>query len=73
MERPSPPNFVTANHFSIELEWEHVKIQDKNRSKYRKIFDESGLAISGSLIYLQQREKKIGSIWENIYTYVIIQ
>ncbi len=70
MERPSAPNFVGANHFSIELEWEHVKIQDQTRSRHRRIFDEDGLAISGSLIYLQQREKRVGSIWESIYTYV---
>jgi hypothetical protein len=70
LERPSAPNFVTANHYSIELEWEHVRIQDQNRSRHRRIFDETGLAISGSLIYLQQREKRVGSIWENIYTYV---
>ncbi len=70
LERPSAPNVVGANHHSIELEWENVQIQDQTRPKRRRLFDESGLAHSGSLIYLHQREKKIGSIWESIYTYV---
>ena len=70
LERPSAPNFVSSNHHSIEIEWEHVRIQDQTRSRHRRIFDENGLAHSGSLIYLHQREKRIGSIWESIYTYV---
>ncbi|CAF1205849.1 unnamed protein product [Rotaria sordida] len=68
LERPSIPVLVNANHYSIELEWEHIRIQDEARSRSRRLFDETGLAHSGSLIYLHQREKKIGSIWENIYT-----
>lgn len=71
LERPAPPVVVTANHYSIELEWEHVQIQDQARSRNRRLFDETGVAHSGSLIYLHQREKKVGSIWENMYTYVI--
>jgi hypothetical protein len=70
LERPSPPVLVASNHHSIELEWEHVRTQDQTRSRHRRIFDESGSAHSGSLIYLQQREKRSGSIWESIYTYV---
>ncbi len=70
LERPSAPVVVTANHYSIELEWEHVRIQDEKRPRHRRLFDESGAAHSGSLIYLHQREKKLASIWENIYTYV---
>lgn len=70
LERPSAPNIVTSNHHSIELEWEHVRSQDQTRPRHRRIFDEAGLAHSGSLIYLHQREKRIGSIWESIYTYV---
>ncbi|CAF2503250.1 unnamed protein product [Rotaria sp. Silwood2] len=68
LEKPSAPVLVNANHYSIELEWEHVQVQDQTRSRNRRIFDETGAAHSGSLIYLHQREKKIGSIWENIYT-----
>ncbi|CAF1266093.1 unnamed protein product [Rotaria magnacalcarata] len=68
LERPSAPNVINSNHYSIELEWEHVRIQDQARARNRRLFDETGAAYSGSLIYLHQREKKVGSIWENIYT-----
>jgi hypothetical protein len=68
LERPSAPIFVRSNHHSIEVEWEHVRIQDETRPRHRRIFDETGLAQPGSLIYLHQREKRTGSIWESIYT-----
>jgi hypothetical protein len=71
LERPLAPELVTSNHHSIELEWEHVRTQDQTRPRHRRIFDESGAAHSGSLIYLHQREKRLGSIWENIYTYIL--
>ncbi len=70
LEKPSAPIFVNSNHHSIELEWEHVRLQDQTRPRHRRLFDETGSANSGSLIYLHQREKRIGSIWENIYAYV---
>ena len=70
LERPTAPTFVSSNHHSIEIEWEHVRIQDQARARHRRMFDETGSAHSGSLIYLHQREKRIGSIWESIYTYV---
>lgn len=68
LERPSAPVFVSSTHHSIELEWEHVLSQDQTRARHRRMFDESSSAHSGSLIYLHQREKRIGSIWESIYT-----
>ncbi|CAF0929960.1 unnamed protein product [Adineta steineri] len=69
LERPAVPVLVNATHHSIELEWEHVLKQDKQRPENRRLFDEeSGLAHSGSLIYLHQRDKKAASIWESIYT-----
>lgn len=70
LERPLAPVLVQVTHHSIELEWEHVKSQDQSRARHRRLFDENGLAHSGSLIYLHQREKKGGGIWESIYTYV---
>ncbi len=71
LEKPSAPIFVNSNHHSIELEWEHVLTQDRTRPSNKRLFDETDSARSGSLIYLQQRDKKAASIWENIYTYVI--
>ena len=68
LERPAAPVLARATHHSLELEWEHVRIQDETRPRSRRLFDETGLAHSGSLIYLQQRERKVSSIWENIYT-----
>ncbi len=70
MEKPLPPVLVQANHHSIELEWENIRIQDQTRSENRRLFDEFGSARPGSLIYLHRREKRIGSLWENTYTYV---
>ena len=70
LERPLAANFVSSNHHSIELEWEHVRTQDQTRARHRRMFDETGSAHSGSLIYLHQREKKVASTWESIYTYV---
>ena len=70
LERPLAPVLVQATHHSIELEWEHVKSQDQQRARHRRLFDESGLAHSGSLIYLHQREKRSSAIWESLYTYV---
>jgi hypothetical protein len=64
------PELVHANHHSIELQWEHVRVQDKDRPEHRRLFDHSGLAHPGSLIYLHRREKKSGSIWESVYAYV---
>jgi hypothetical protein len=69
LERPLPPVLVNANHYSIELQWENIRIQDQNRPENKRLFDEFGSARSGSLIYLHRREKRIGSLWENVYTY----
>lgn len=68
LDRPSAPVFVRSNHFSIELEWEDLRVQDENRTENRKLFDSSGLAKSGTLIYLFRREKRSGAIWECLYT-----
>ncbi|CAF1401602.1 unnamed protein product [Adineta steineri] len=68
LERPLPPVLVHSNHYSIELQWENVRIQDNNRPEHRRLFDESGAPRPGSLIYLHRREKKSGSIWESIYS-----
>ncbi|UJR07722.1 hypothetical protein I4U23_012007 [Adineta vaga] len=68
LERPLAPVFVSATHHSIEIEWENVRIQDNTRPEYRRLFDESGAARSGSLIYLHRREKKSGALWESIYS-----
>ncbi|UJR38421.1 hypothetical protein I4U23_031089 [Adineta vaga] len=68
LERPAAPVLVNTTHHSIELEWEHIATQDKTRPERRRLFDENGLAHSGSLIYLHQRDKKTSSVWESIYT-----
>ena len=73
LERPGAPVFVGSTHHSLEVEWEHVLSQDQTRARHRRMFDEFGSAHSGSLIYLQQREKRLGSIWVSIYTYVLCQ
>ena len=70
LEKPLPPVLVQANHYSIELQWENIRVQDQNRSENRRLFDELGSARPGSLIYLHRREKRAGSLWENAYTYV---
>ena len=70
LEKPLPPVLVQANHHSIELQWENIRTQDENRSESRRLFDEYGSARPGSLIYLHRREKRIASLWENVYTYV---
>ena len=64
-----PPTVTHANHHSIELQWDHVRVQDRRRPEHSRLFDESGSALSGTLIYLQRREKKASGFWENIYTY----
>ncbi|CAF4649751.1 unnamed protein product [Rotaria sp. Silwood1] len=68
LEKPLAPIVVNANHHSIELQWEDVLIQDQKRSEHRRLFDESGAARPGSLIYLHGREKKVSSLWESKYT-----
>ncbi|CAF1102901.1 unnamed protein product [Adineta ricciae] len=68
LERPLTPVFVHSTHHSIELEWEHVRAQDKSRPEHRRMFDESGAAHSGSLIYLHKRDKKSGAVWESVYS-----
>ncbi|CAF1524892.1 unnamed protein product, partial [Adineta ricciae] len=68
LERPAAPVLVNITHHSIELEWEHIATQDKNRAERRRLFDENGLATSGSLIYLHQRDKKSSATWESVYT-----
>lgn len=70
MERPLAPVLIHANHHSIELQWDNVRVQDHNRSEHRRLFDELGVAHPGSLIYLHRRDKKSGSVWESIYAYV---
>lgn len=61
---------MVANHYSIELQWEHVRTQDQDRPQDKRFFDESGAPRPGSLIYLHGREKRIDSVWRSIYTYV---
>ncbi|CAF1662101.1 unnamed protein product [Rotaria magnacalcarata] len=68
LEKPLAPVLVGANHHSIELQWEDVHIQDQDRPEDKRLFDESGAARPGSLIYLHGREKRIGSLWQSIYT-----
>lgn len=68
LEKPLPPVLVQANHYSIELQWEHIRVQDQNRSENRRLFDDFGSARPGSLIYVHRREKRAASLWENIYT-----
>lgn len=70
LEKPLPPVVVNANHYSITLEWEHIRVKDQNRPEHKRLFDESGAAHSGTLIYLHKREKRASSIWEGVYTYV---
>ncbi len=70
LEKPLPPVLVQANHYSIELQWENIRIQDQNRPEHKRLFDEFGSARPGSLIYLHRREKRVVSLWENVYTYV---
>lgn len=70
LEKPLAPVLVHANHYSIELEWENIRVQDQNRPGNKRLFDEYGSARPGSLIYLHRREKRAGALWENVYTYV---
>ncbi|CAF1096859.1 unnamed protein product [Rotaria sordida] len=68
LEKPLAPILVNANHHSIELQWENVLIQDQKLPEHKRLFDESGAARPGSLIYLHGREKRVSSLWGSIYT-----
>lgn len=72
LERPLAPIAVQANHYSIEVQWEHIRLQDQKRPEHRRLFDEAGATTPGSLIYLHRRDKKSGSIWESVYWYVCL-